>query len=1753
MEVETVNATGWRALKRRLKKTTAHAILAQETWVGQAHIPAASEWAKKNGWKSIWGAATVGPGGGPSAGVAVLVRDYLGLRYPQVGSHVWHDARAVAGVIDAPSFRPLILVSAYLHAGQGPSPANLRILADIGEAFKAQGEGWQMAMGADANMEPEDLAETGFDRRAKVTLMYPATERGTFRTAATASTLDYFAVSDPLAAAVETVGTVEASGVKGHVPVVLRFKPRATALRALHLRKPPELARERVYGPLLPPPDAAAAMDAAVVALAEARAQGSDVQSYIDGAYAQWADIAEEELAIYAGTAVKKRGERAKLPNVVWRSVVPERPPQLQYPRAAALSWLRGVLGELIRMGTFATNGTSEDDAGGGRADDPTPPATDVDMTERDATTAADDSVHGERLGDDSDDDASDGEDADAGSEDRRTTRNHRRRRAGRPPTAVEDCHRVLGEICASLRRDVPGGPPDQGVEQHHAAVVRLADTMLEAMTSDAEGRSPRRTWREVRAADVAAAADAARSARDSLDADIRQAEAQRDADEQAAWKAWVAEGIEAGASRAHAFSRLPTGWTPTTAAVEGGAISSSPDALLEAQRAKYRAYWKPVNAPFRYVWDQVDDELPLLEPHELRQTALSFAWKTTQTYDGFHPRQIAHLSDGALSVLATLLQATEVAGVWPRQVSLVVTALLPKPAGGFRPIGVLPAVYRVWAKARRPESDKWERQHARPYLSAAKGNGPVDTMWRLNARQEAGAADGLQAAVVAEDLQAFFDTIDRGRLVEEARALGYPMPLLRAALAAYSMARVMTLQGRIAREMFPTTGVIAGCSLAMALTKVYYLRSLDTFVAQAPAGVTLDAHVDDLTLAATGTSTAVVDDLAEAHAALRQLVTDDLGCAFAAGKTAITASARSVAAALTRRLGVGGGVAGTACLLGIDSTAGAPRSRLRVNSKKAARLRAALARRQRLSRLRKAVGVRAVRVFRAGVQPAATFDAAVWGLSDGEVLALRRLAASTMSPKAKGRSLTMLHLWHHMPTAAAEHAPALQYARIVWKAIVDREDATSRGSSAADLRRQFEAARVAFQPLVDSIKDARGEDGTTPSSVAKKAWAQARGPYAAAALTFARLGWSFVSAFEVRDDRGATMLLTRTSPAMLANLMHASLVRATERRMASIWSSANPEFAGRRVCIDLATALARAGRDYTPMQAAAFRAVACGAVMTNQRARDLGYDTSGLCSLCGQAPDTVDHRTYSCPATRAAVRAAVPAWFWREAQRTSARGKFWTTACFPHPADVAPLPRSDMHCQVERLGDHGSGDGLMDIGDHVYVDGSSTAHVIKDLARAGCAVVQTTADGTPTKILQVPVPLHLPQTSQASEHLGMGIVFVSLKRAARVVGDCLNVVRAVTGAARRALDPRSMYAGLTLTTRADPERRRLATAVEWTKAHRKPTGNEPPDVARDIKGNDAADEAARQAVKLHPPLGPEAEASVAFHDRRARHVVRAVVTAMELFPRAEKNMRRLPKPVDERQARERQQHHWVYTANAWRCTVCRDYVTAPSVPPYRQRQKCCGQAPEADATTFTDGGHHICKAEASLPIIFCARCGAWGNRRTPKLGRQCAPPTTAGVQALRRIEQGWHPLLQKDAYGRDLPRQRLVVTAAFDPRSREWRQTNGSRHMTDHPHPPTTAATTDATQGLAQGTPSSGGAGSAPPTARDTPSHTAAPLCLATEDSDAPMEHVYLGMDACHSDEDVFGHGGGARSTARNSRQRGGQSPGSGGGQPRG
>ncbi len=786
--VETANSTGWGPLKRRLLSTDADILLAQETWVLPNQKREASDWAARHGWESAWAPAQPGAGGGASGGVAVLARRGLGLRLPPVGSHIVEEARVVAAFCEPPGYRPILAVSAYLIDGKGTQLANKAILTRIGKCVEAQGVDCQALEGGDFQCRPTDVDGTGFPHMVRGRTVAPSSARGTYRSARGASTIDYFIISDELVDVVDSIRIVECSGLKGHSPVEVRFLPRAVAQKALAVRQPPTLPTDRVFGPIPPPQNWEEAQRVAERALAEARKDRDikQTQALIDEAYLSWCSVAEVEVANATGTDPAKWGLRGRPPKMRWRSVLPERAPRGGQPLAAVASWLRGVAVELAQI-TKVIN----DDMGQGFFYDD---AQRRSYMPHGTTFAA--PVRGGY---------------DRRQPDAAATRGGR----PRPPTGTSEMMRVVSEI----REDL--GDEDGRVIDDDAVVDLWGQLVL---TSARLGEALRQYSSTGIHTDMTLQNDIGR-ATDALTAVENKLEADRKTADRKGWEEWLEGDWNNGSRRAHKATRSPVEWRPTTTTDSKGVVTASPTALLEAYYCKYKNYWDASETPQDIHWEGACPELPPLTPDELRMASLAFPKSTSSTYDGWHVRHFSMICDAGLQALSTLLAAIERSARWPAQVTLTTMPLIDKPKGGHRTIGKLAALYRTWAKARRPLAAEWEVNNDRPFFAASAGIGPIDAVYKQALRQEAACANGEAAAVILEDMEAFYEGIDRDALIAEAQAVGFPMVLVRACLAAYAAPRMLTMNGVATREIYPRRGLIAGCTFATTLVKVFYLR----------------------------------------------------------------------------------------------------------------------------------------------------------------------------------------------------------------------------------------------------------------------------------------------------------------------------------------------------------------------------------------------------------------------------------------------------------------------------------------------------------------------------------------------------------------------------------------------------------------------------------------------------------------------------------------------------------------------------------------------------------------------------------------------------------------------------------------------------------------------------------------------------------------------------------------------------------------
>ena len=115
----------------------------------------------------------------------------------------------------------------------------------------------------------------------------------------------------------------------------------------------------------------------------------------------------------------------------------------------------------------------------------------------------------------------------------------------------------------------------------------------------------------------------------------------------------------------------------------------------------------------------------------------MTFPAATGLSWDALHPRALCRLSDKTLARIIAILARAERTGQWPEAVRLLVIVLFPKSDGGFRPIGLIPWMPRIWMRARRDVATHWERKHYRPYLYAGPAKGADVAAWKQSARAE--------------------------------------------------------------------------------------------------------------------------------------------------------------------------------------------------------------------------------------------------------------------------------------------------------------------------------------------------------------------------------------------------------------------------------------------------------------------------------------------------------------------------------------------------------------------------------------------------------------------------------------------------------------------------------------------------------------------------------------------------------------------------------------------------------------------------------------------------------------------------------------------------------------------------------------------------------------------------------------------------------------------------------------------------------
>ena len=398
-------------------------------------------------------------------------------------------------------------------------------------------------------------------------------------------------------------------------------------------------------------------------------------------------------------------------------------------------------------------------------------------------------------------------------------------------------------------------------------------------------------------------------------DAEIRSAQATAAcrAASRSAWKRGPGTQGQARQKTAFAYIRR-AGGTATTSI-------RSTCSELDAQRQQWSSRWVVSGTPsIAQLLADFDLRIgnvvtaPVFTQADVLRSSKSFPHDTAGGPDGLHVRQAALLPESALQFLADGFSIFAVNGAVATRASYLTNPLIPKPTGGFRPIGVLSSWLRLFGGAAAPWGKDWavDFATAHPDLAAGPGRSSIQPVWRAAARAQIMQCANLSAdpqalqlcgVTVLLDVEKFFDTVPIDRMIESAVRSLLPLWMIRAALTCYSLPRHLRVAGCIAPGITPTTGVVAGDATAMHIVSSIMADVLSSCEFDISVDILPVAYVDDVQAMLLTHRHCAVAQAVHMGATLRKAITD-YGLTVNATKTVVTCDHRPTAVAVALRLG---------------------------------------------------------------------------------------------------------------------------------------------------------------------------------------------------------------------------------------------------------------------------------------------------------------------------------------------------------------------------------------------------------------------------------------------------------------------------------------------------------------------------------------------------------------------------------------------------------------------------------------------------------------------------------------------------------------------------------------------------------------------------------------------------------------------------------------------------------------------------------
>ncbi|CAE7816096.1 unnamed protein product [Symbiodinium sp. CCMP2592] len=246
---------------------------------------------------------------------------------------------------------------------------------------------------------------------------------------------------------------------------------------------------------------------------------------------------------------------------------------------------------------------------------------------------------------------------------------------------------------------------------------------------------------------------------------------------------------------------------------------------------------WKAQPSPLPELDSQLQQvarehaaQLPPLSLEQIKQRIRKLSNKAGGA-DGWSYAQFKVLPDEALEALLKIFHRIECDGILPEHWLTTLITMLPKNLLVERPIALCSSSYRLWAKLRFSEVDRWLASfiHKAPWEHAVPGQSTLDVSIRRLLQAELARARKLSRIVLFIDIQTFYESVSHELVAQQALLHNFPPLCADTALKVYRGARYIISDSVVSPRCFGASGLMAGCPYAPAIAKLALFPSLSS------------------------------------------------------------------------------------------------------------------------------------------------------------------------------------------------------------------------------------------------------------------------------------------------------------------------------------------------------------------------------------------------------------------------------------------------------------------------------------------------------------------------------------------------------------------------------------------------------------------------------------------------------------------------------------------------------------------------------------------------------------------------------------------------------------------------------------------------------------------------------------------------------------------------------------------------------------